>query len=114
MFNLVKDLLMAISRVVSTERENLIFTLLILRKQNEILKRHIDFENERLHPSHKNRWSLAMIAAISKTTISHLQVFKPKTVFTWQRKFITGLSNGSFRTSERKERLRYQVRGLDS
>ncbi len=88
MFCFIRDLLQAIFRVVTSKRKNLILTLLMLRKQNEILKRHIDFRNERLRPSHKDRWSLAMIAAVSKSAISHLQVFKPETVLTWQRKLL--------------------------
>ena len=88
MFCFIRDLLQAIFKVATSKRKNLIFTLLMLRKQNEILKRHIDFRNERLRPSHKDRWSLAMIAAVSKSAISHLLVFKPETVLAWQRKLI--------------------------
>jgi hypothetical protein len=88
MFNFIKDLLIAIYKVVSTKRKNLIFTLLVLRKQNEILERHIDSRNERLRPSKKDRWLLAMIAAVSKSAISQLQVFKPETVLARQGKLI--------------------------
>jgi hypothetical protein len=34
MFNFIKDLLMVNYKVVSTERKNMNFTLLMLRKQN--------------------------------------------------------------------------------
>ena len=63
--------------------------LLMLRKQNEILKRQIESRNERLRPSSSDRWSLAMISAVSTLAKSHLQIFKPETVLAWQRRLIS-------------------------
>jgi putative transposase len=102
MFNFFKDLLLAMFNVISTERKNLIFMLLMLRKQNEILKRHIDSRKERLRPSKKNRWSLAMTVAISRSVVSHLQLFKPETVLAWQRKFIARRWTYHYKTPGRK------------
>jgi putative transposase len=102
MFNFFKDLLLAMFNVISTERKNLIFTLLMLRKQNEILKRHIDSRKERLRPSKKNRWSLAMTVAISRSVVSHLQLFKPETVLAWQQKFIARRWTYHYKTPGRK------------
>jgi putative transposase len=89
MFCFIRDLLHAIFHVAISKRTNLIFTLLMLRKQNEILKRQIDSRKERLRPSPSDRWSLAMISAVSTLARSHLQIFKPETVLSWQRKLIS-------------------------
>ena len=89
MFRFIRDLLVAIFNVVTSKRRNLIFTLLILRKQNEILKRQIDSRKERLQISSADRWSLAMIDSVSKVARSHLQIFKPETVLSWQRRFMS-------------------------
>jgi putative transposase len=102
MFCFIRDLLQAIFKVATSNRKNLIFTLLILRKQNQILKRHIDSRSERLSPSHKDHWSLAMIAAVSKSAIFHLQIFKPETVLTWQRKLIAKRWTYLYRTPRRR------------
>ncbi len=89
MFCFIRDLLLGIFEVTTSKRKNLIFTLLMLRKQNEILKRQIESRNERLRPSFSDRWSLAMISAVSTLARSHLQLFKPETVLAWQRKLIS-------------------------
>lgn len=36
----------------------------------------------------KDKFSLAMIAALSKRALSHLTLVKPKTLLDWQRRFI--------------------------
>ena len=89
MFNFIKDLLPAIFKVVLTERKDLIFSLLMLRKQNEILRRQTEARNERLRPSSADRWSPALISAVSASAKSHLQIFRPETVPAWQRKVIS-------------------------
>jgi putative transposase len=89
MFCFIRDLLHAIFHVAISKRTNLIFTLLMLRKQNEILKRQIDSRKERLRLSPSDRWSLAMISAVSTMARSHLQIFKPETVLAWQQKLIS-------------------------
>jgi hypothetical protein len=89
MFCFIRDLLQAIFKAVTFNRKNLIFALLMLRKQNEILKRQIDSRKERLQILSADCWSFAMIAAVSKPTISLLQIFKPETVLAWQRRLIS-------------------------
>jgi hypothetical protein len=46
MFHFIRNLLVAFFTVAAVRRKNLIFTLLMLRKQNEILKRQISTRNE--------------------------------------------------------------------
>jgi hypothetical protein len=88
MFHFIRNLLVAFFTVAAVRRKNLIFTLLMLRKQNEILKRQISTRNERIQISNSDRWSLAMILSICDAARSHLQIFKPETVLAWQRKLI--------------------------
>lgn len=89
MFHFIRDLIAAIFTVAAVRRKKLIFTLLILRKQNEILKRQIMGRNERIRVTTPDRWSLAMILSICRAAKAHLQIFKPETVLAWQRRFIS-------------------------
>jgi hypothetical protein len=89
MFYFIRDLLITIFNVATSKRQNLIFTLLMLRKQNEILNRQIKSRNERIRTSRTDRWSMAMISSVSPLVRSHLQIFKPETIMAWQRKFIS-------------------------
>jgi hypothetical protein len=89
MFNFIRGLVAAIFTVTAIRRKNLIFTMLMLRKQNEILKRQINARNERIRISISDRSSLAMILSICSAARSHMQLFKPETVLAEQRRFIS-------------------------
>jgi hypothetical protein len=88
MFNFTIKLLAAIFSTVCKKRKDLIFTMLLLKKENEILKRSVDGKNKKLKITGKDRFSLPMIAGLSKRALNHLTIVKPKTVLEWQRKFI--------------------------
>ncbi len=62
--------------------------MLLLKKENEIFKRHINLQNKKLHFRENDRLSLAMIKALSKRALNHLTVVKPETLLGWQRRFI--------------------------
>ncbi len=88
MFNFAVKLLTTIFSLIFKTRKDFIFTMLLLKKENEILKRTIDFKNIKLKISWKNRFSLSMIPALLKRAINHLTIVKPKTLLEWQRKLI--------------------------
>ncbi len=62
--------------------------MLLLKKENEIYKRQLNFKNKRLHFRKSDKFSLAMIRALSARAINHLTIVKPETLLSWQRKFI--------------------------
>jgi transposase len=62
--------------------------MLLLKKENEIYRRHLNLENRRLIFTKTNRFSLAMLNSLSKRALSHLSIVKPETILDWQRRFI--------------------------
>ncbi len=88
MFNFILNLLQSIFSILFRKQKDIIFTLLLLRKENEILKRNLNLKNKKIKSKMKDRFSLSLIAALSKRAISHLTLVKPKTLLEWQKKFI--------------------------
>ena len=62
--------------------------MLLLKKENEIYRRHLNLQNRRLLFSKPDKFSLAMLSSLSKGAISHLTIVKPETVLDWKRRFI--------------------------
>ena len=88
MFNILRSLLISIFNTIFRKRKNLIFTMLLLKKENEIYKRHLNLQNKRLFFKKTDKFSLTMIKAFSTRAINHLTIVKPETVLSWQRRFI--------------------------
>ena len=88
MFNFVKDLLQTIFKILFSKRKNLICTLLLLKKENEIYRRHLNLQKKRLMFKRNDKFTLAMLAVLSKKVINHLTLVKPKTLLDWQKRFI--------------------------
>ena len=62
--------------------------MLLLKKENEIYKRHLNLQNMRLHFRKRDKLTFSMIKALSARAINHLTVVKPETLLGWQRRFI--------------------------
>lgn len=60
----------------------------MLKKENEIMKRHLNPNGQRIISNHNDRFCLSLIAALSKRAVSHLTIVKPETLIEWQRRFI--------------------------
>jgi putative transposase len=88
MFNFILSLLQSIFSTIFKKRKDIIFTLLLLKKEYEIYKRHLNLQNKRVFTNRNDRLSLSLIASLSKKVISHLSIVKPKTLLYWQRRFI--------------------------
>lgn len=102
MFNFLRSLLNSIFNTIFRKRKNLIFTMLLLKKENEISKRHLNLQNKRLQFRKTDKFSLAMIKALSARAMNHLTVVKPETVLSWQSKFIKNLWSYKHKTPGRK------------
>jgi len=70
------------------EKKEVIFTLFLLKKENEIIKRHLNFSGKKISSKHSDRFYLSLIASLSKRAISHFTIIKPATLLEWQRRFI--------------------------
>jgi len=88
MFNFLRSLLISIFNTIFRNRKNLIFTMLLLKKENEIYKRHLNFQNKRLNFKKTDKLTFSMIKALSARAINHLSIVKPETLLSWQRQFM--------------------------
>ena len=62
--------------------------MLLLKKENEIYRRHFSLQNKKLHFRKNDKFALSMIKALSTRAIFHLTIVKPDTLLSWQRGFI--------------------------
>ncbi len=63
MFSFLCSLLNSIFITVFSKRKNIIFTMLLLKKENEIYRRHLSLQNKKLHFRKNDKFSLTMIKA---------------------------------------------------
>jgi transposase InsO family protein len=88
MFNFAVSLLKTLFSIIFKKRKDVIFTFILLKKENEIMKRHLNLQGRKVLSNHSNRFCLSLIAALSKRAINHLTIIKPETLLEWQRRFI--------------------------
>ncbi len=88
MFSFLCSLLNSIFNTIFRRRKNVLFTMLLLKKENEIYKRHLNLQNKKLHFRKNEEFALTMIKALSARAINHLTIVKPETLLNWQRRFI--------------------------
>lgn len=83
MFNFLRSLLISLFNTIFRKRKNLIFTMLLLKKENEMYKRHLKLQNKRLHFRKSDKLTFAIIKALSARAMNHLTVAKPETLLVW-------------------------------
>ena len=88
MFSFFCSLLNSIFKILFTKKKNVIFTMMLLKKENEAYRRNLNLQNRRLNFWKNDKLSFAMIKALSMKAINHLAIVKPETVLSWQRRFI--------------------------
>lgn len=76
--------------------------MLLLKKENEIYKRHLNLQNKKLHLKKNDKFALSMIKALSARAINHLTIVKPETVLSWQRRFIKNFWSYKHKSPGRK------------
>lgn len=102
MFSFLYSLLNSIFEILFTKKKNIIFTMLLLKKENVIYRRHLNLQNKKQQFWKSDRFSLAMIKALSKKAINHLTIVKPETLLNWQRRFIKSFWSYKHKTPGRK------------
>jgi len=88
MFSIMSSLLNSVFKVIFTKRKNIIFTMLLLKKENEIYRRHLNLQKKRLIFKKSDKFTFVMLNALSKRAIGHLTMVKPETLPNWQHRFI--------------------------
>ena len=88
MFKFSLTILQVILFRLFKNRKDIILTMLLLKKENEILKRHLDINNKKIYSNATDRFSISLIGYLSKRTIQHLTIVKPKTLLNWQNRLI--------------------------
>ncbi len=88
MFNFLTDLLNSIFKLIFSSRKDIIFTMMILKKENQIYKRQINRQKVQSTLNRGDRFYLSLIHKISRRAIDHLTLVKPSTLLDWQRRFV--------------------------
>lgn len=70
MFNFLRSLLNSVFSII--------FTMLLLKKENEISRRHLNLQNKRLYFRKSDKVTFSMIKALSTRAMNHLTIVKPK------------------------------------
>ena len=79
MFNFLSSLLNSIFSTIFRKRRNIIFTMLLLKKENEIYRRNLALQNKKMQFKKDDKFTLAMINAFFKRAINHSTIVKPET-----------------------------------
>ena len=102
MFSFLYSLLNLTFKILFNKKKTIIFTMLLLKKENEIYRRHLNLQNKKLQFKKNDKFSLAMIKALSKKAINHLTIVKPETLLNWQRRFIKNFWSYKHKSPGRK------------
>ena len=106
MFSFLCFLLDSIVRTIFRKRKNVILTMLLLKKENEIYRRHLNLHGKKLYFQKTDKITLAMLNSLSKRAISHLSIVKPETILGWQRRFIKNFWTYKHKSPGRKPVLK--------
>ncbi len=82
--------------------KNVIFTMLLLKKENEIYKRHLNLQKKKLIFKKSDKFTFVMLNTLSRRAIGHLTMAKPETLLSWQRRFIKNFWSYKHKTPGRK------------
>ena len=88
MFNFYCCLLKILLLNVFRSRRSLIIIILSLKKENEILKRHLDLSGKKIKTTRSERFILSVLSLFNSKIQKHLCFVKPVTLLKWQRYFI--------------------------
>ena len=75
---------------LSSTKKELMARILLLQKENTILKRSLEVKRKRLRFSFEDRMFYSIFSRITDKTRYHFTLVKPETVLKWIRRFIKG------------------------
>lgn len=88
MFYFIAALLSSVFKFLFYNRKDLILTLMILKKENQIFKRQLNLQKTHSTLKRRDRLFLSLISNLSNRAINHLTLVKPSNLLVWQRRFI--------------------------
>ncbi len=102
MFHFLTAILHSIFKIIFSDRKDLIFTLMLLKKENEIYKRQINLQKAQSTLKRRDRLLFSLISKLSRKAINHLTIVKPSTLLDWQHRFIKNYWTYKHKTPGRK------------
>jgi len=102
MFYFLSALLNSIFKIIFSKQRDLIFTLMLLKKENQIYKRQINQQKMQSTVQRSDRLIFSLIFKLSRRAITHLTLVKPSTLLVWQRNFIKKFWTYKHKTPGRK------------
>ncbi len=102
MFQLLSSLLHSIFKIIFTSRKDILITLMVLKKENQIYKRQLNLQKVQSNLKKNDRLFLSLLSSLSKKAVSHLTIVKPSTLLDWQRRFIKNFWSYKHKTPGRK------------
>ncbi len=88
MFKLFCSLIRFLLLFTFKKRRSLILIIFSLKKENDILKRHLKVSERAIKTKKSERFILSVLCSISGRVENHLCIVKPETLLKWQRVFI--------------------------
>lgn len=88
MFSFLSALLQSIFKLIFSKRKDMILTMMILKKENQIFRRQLNLKKVQSNIKKDDRLFLSLIYKLSNRAVNHLTLVKPSTLLDWQRKFI--------------------------
>ena len=102
MFNFLSALLHSMSKILFTNCKDIILSLMLLKKANQIYRLQITLQKAQSTLKRKDRLFLSLISSLSKRAINNLTLVKPSTLLDWQRRFIKNFWTYKHKTPGRK------------
>jgi len=84
MFHFKSALLDSIFKLIFSSRRDLIFTMMLLKKENQIFERQINQQKTQAYLKRRDRLLFSLISKLSRRAINHLTIVKPSTLLDWQ------------------------------
>lgn len=103
MFNFLLLLLNSLFKILFSNRKDLILTLMVLKKENQIYKRQLNHKQTLSLIKRSDRFILSLISTLSKRAINHLTIIRPSTLLDWQLRFIKNFCSYKHKTQEMTE-----------
>ena len=88
MFNFICNILKFLPFSAFRNKRSLILIILSLKKENEILKRHLNLAGKKIKTKRSERFILSVLSILSRRVEKHLCIVKPETLLKWQKYFI--------------------------
>ena len=83
MFKFCLSFFQLLFKISFKKHKDIILTLLLLKWENEILKRHLQLKNKKVSTVMQETFIISIIGSLSKRAISYLTIVKPQTLLSW-------------------------------